>query len=367
MSTRNRIPAYRSSVGRTSLTQDLTSSAIAFDTLPPYKKPSHPLTIRAQDQIKALNGRPIEQIKEHSKEAEKRLTNAAELVNDKAREHNENIAKRRKRWDQGLDTKHQENEETWSAQFQEKADSITAQLEESMRGVIDTSVGAERMAESIKWLHQHAPGRLEQEFNTQQNSLSQSQRRRDTQISEVVSDGPTPGPTPLDGSRPVLSGIGEIFEERLNRKKDEYTSRSLYDRYAENRAYADFKAMVHDAKYGNEEAPPRETWFPEQGLPALGVTQRGADDEEDDIVVNKATVSTKCPVTFQKFREPLTSSKCPHTFEKYAIMEMIGRSKTKVGSAGNRSGGEKAVECPVPGCSQVSTDADLMRTSLTCR
>ncbi|PVI00863.1 hypothetical protein DM02DRAFT_491105, partial [Periconia macrospinosa] len=340
------------------------------DQLPAYKKPTHPLTPRAQDQIRALNGRPIEQIREHAKKAEKRITDVAGSINDKLHEHEENIAKRQKRWDKGLDTENRANEEAWSIKFRGKVEDITDQLEEAMRGIIDTTVAAERMEDSLKWLHQNAPGRLEQEYRTHlsQRELSQSQNRRDTQGTAAISDGPTPGPTPLDGSRPVLTGVGEIFQDRLARKKDEYTSMSLGGRYAHNNAYVNFKRLVHDAKYGDERPQPRpETWFTETGSPAPGVTQRGDDDGEDDIVVDRTNISTRCPITFQKFKEPFTSNKCPHTFEKTAILEMIRRSHVRAGGTGNRPSGNRAVECPVTGCSQMLTADDLYHDAILNR
>lgn len=318
------------------------------------------MTIKAQDQIKALNGRPINHIKDHSGKAAGKITEVAGLINDKLHDHEESMAKRRRRWERGLDTENQENEEAWSMTFKKKVDDTTKQLEETMRGVIDTGVAADRMEESLRWLHQNAPSRLDDEYRTQttqRDSFMQSQQRRDTQGSEVISEGPTPGPTPLDGSRVVLTGVNEIFQDRLTRKKDEYTSRSLGGRYAEHKDYKNFKLIVHDAKYGDDRQLPKpDTWFTETGSPAPGITQRGDDDDEDDIVMDRASISTRCPITFQRFKEPWTSSKCPHTFEKTAILDMIRLSKTRVGGGGigNRQGGEKAVECPVTGCSQVS-------------
>ncbi|KAF2641099.1 hypothetical protein P280DRAFT_399380 [Massarina eburnea CBS 473.64] len=356
-----------------------SSSAAAADELPPYKKPSHPLTTRAQDHIRALNGRSITLIKDQSTEAEKHITEAAGVINDKLREHEEEIAKRRKQWERGINTNSQENEEAALLMLQKKVDDMTKQLEEYMRGVIDTGVAAKRMEESLQWLHSNAPNRMREQYETQMSQResqrqSQSQRGRRTHDSdgdedmnaEVQSEGPTPGPTPLDGSRVILTGIGEVLSERLNSKKSEYTSQPLSFRYTENPAYVNFKGIVHDAKYQDDHPMPRpDTWFTETGSPAPGITQRGGDDDDDDIVMDRARISMRCPLTFQQFKEPLTSSKCPHTFEKNAIVEMIRMSNARVG--GGRQGGVRAVECPVTGCNQMLTRDDLRHDPILIR
>ncbi|KAF1953221.1 hypothetical protein CC80DRAFT_551615 [Byssothecium circinans] len=381
----SRYSTARPTPSRPSLAPSTTPAAsfAALAELPPYKKPSHPLTLGAQDQIKALNGREIALLKEQSKQAEQRITDAAGLINDKLREHEDEIAKRKKRWERGLDTETQEDEEAALTMLQGKVEEMTKQLEESIRGIIDTGVAAKRMEESLQWLYQHAPERLQTEYMTQtsqRESLrqSQSQRARRTQDSDgdadvdtemPESEGPTPGPTPLDGSRPVLTGIGELFDDRLNRKKDEYTSQSLLLRYAENEVYASFKGIVHDARFQDDRPLPKpDSWFTATGSPAPGVTERGGDEDDDDIVMDRATISTRCPLTFQKFKEPWTSSKCPHTFEKTAILEMIRVSPDRVDAIPGRANtGRRAIECPVPGCSQTLTKDDLRHDPILAR
>ena len=151
-----------------------------------------------------------------------------------------------------------------------------------------------------------------------------------------------------------------MFSDRMERKKIEYTSYSHSARYAQNNAYIGFKGIVHDARYGDSgpPLPHPDTWFTERGSPAPGETSTqaagiGADDD-DDIVMDRATVSTRCPLTFQEFKDPVTSKKCPHTFEKNAISEYIRRSNVRIGAKG-----EKAYQCPVTGCDQIITASDL--------
>jgi hypothetical protein len=304
-------------------------------------------------------------LSDHYKKAEECITQAAGSINDQLRDREERVARRRKKWEKGHRVEEQESEERGLQELQESVDQMTRRLEESMRAAIDAGEAAQRIDEVVNWVTDNAPGQLQNQYETQMSqrpTQSQSQSRRQRGDGEGDEDEDdqeeqsSPGPTPLTQNRVALTGVGEMFSERLERKKNEYTSFSHSARYAKNNAYIGFKAMVHDAKYGDDgpPMPHADTWFTEHGSPAPGVTatQGGADDD-DDIVMDRATVSTRCPLTFQQFKDPYTSKKCPHTFEKNAILEFIRRSQTRIGGNG-RGQGERAIQCPVSGCDQVS-------------
>lgn len=367
MSSRNRLSTARSTAPRQSV-GSTSSRNIDADTLPPYKKPSHPLDAEAIRALRDLQGRSVNDVKKHSKQAVSEVITAAESVNDKLRDHAEYIARRKKKWDAGKNLEGRDVEERTIEELQLKVEEATGKLEESMRAVIDSGMAAQRIDETLDWLKTNAPTTLDQEYRTQmtqremlRQSQSQvdSQRRRtqnvDGEGDTEMDDGLTPGPTPLDGSRIALTGASELFASRMQRQKDAYTSLSLTARYARNNDYRDFKRIVHDAKYGDN-GPVlghEDTWFTETGSPAPGITdstQRGEFDDDDDIVVDRASISTRCPITYQQFKEPYSSNKCPHTFEKNAILEMIRRGPHRIGQ-------QKAVDCPVTGCNQVSIAA----------
>jgi hypothetical protein len=335
-----------------------TPSQYGDDALPPYKKPSHPLDHEATRQLRELQGRNLVDVKRHNNQAKEKIRSAAEGVNDMLREHSEYMARRKKKWEAGKSLDDKEEEERMMAKLQDQVEDATTKLEESMRAVIDAGMATQRIDETLDWLRQNAPRQLEDEYNThmtqqatQRQSQAESQQRQDADGDEDTTaaedlDVQTPGPTPLDGSRVSLTGVSELFTTRQRQQKDTYTSMSLTARYARNNDYRDFKRIVHDAKHG-EEGPAlahEDYWFMEAGSPAPGVTntQQGGFEDDDDIVVAKASFSTRCPLTFQQFKEPVTSTKCPHTFEKYAILEMI------------RTGRAGGIGCPVTGCDQVS-------------
>jgi hypothetical protein len=365
MASRNRHSIARSAASRPSVPPTPGRNASTADELPPYKEPSHPLDAEAIRTLRELQGRNITEVKRHNKQATDTITSTAESINDMLHEHTLYLERRQKKWDVGKSLDDKKEEERAMEDLQRRVDEATAKLEESMRAVIDSSTAAQRIDNTLDWLRQTAPRQLEDEYQTQMThratqrqsqGQTESQRRR-SQVSDdednSPEDAPTPGPTPLDGSRVALTGASEMFTTRMQREKDAYTKLSLTARYARNNDYRDFKRIVHDAKYGDS-GPAlghEDTWFTEAGSPAPGITNtlhRGGfgDDDDDDVVIDKATISTTCPLTYQKFKEPYTSIKCPHTFEKNAIFEMI-RLKPRGPS------GKKEIECPIPGCGKV--------------
>lgn len=355
MSSRSR----QSRVGATPSRHSVAATPVRAtqDALPPYKKPSHPLDGEAQRALRELNGPTLTSVKKHNGAAITTIRATAESVNDMLSEHQRYFDARSKKWDAGKRLEEKEDEEAIMADLQQKVEEATVKLEESMRAVIDSSVAAQRIEDALEWLRANAPRQLEEEYESQMTQR-QTQRRQtqraegsdaDSDVDVQMDEGPTPGPTPLDGSRVALTGSVEMFTDRMERERNAYTSKSFTTRYARHNEYRDFKRVIHDARYGDD-GPVlghEDTWFTEAGEPQMGVTE-ARDDDEDDLIMDKATISTRCPITFQQFKEPWSSTKCPHTFEKNAILEMI-RSGSRFGSGTSRS-----VECPVTGCSHVS-------------
>ncbi|KAH9879638.1 hypothetical protein IAQ61_001457 [Plenodomus lingam] len=380
MSSRNRqsrTPASRTSMVASSARREAT------DDLPPYKKPSHPLDAEATRALRELQGRNLDSVKKHNKQATTAITQSAESVNDMLREHAQYIERRQKKWDAGKSLDDKEEEERTMAELQEKVNEATTKLEESMRAIIDSTMATQRIDSTLDWLRENAPRQLEAEYMTQMSQrasqLQQSQLARqshnedsdadDQDIQNSTTNTSTPGPTPLTNTpRIALTGPSHLFTTRLEREKDAYTALSLTTRYARHNDYRDFRRLVHDAQHGDS-GPPlghEDTWFSADGSPAPGLThasQRGgAPDSDDDLIVDKASISTRCPLTYQRFQDPWTSTKCPHTFERNAILEMIRGSAHRVGGSG-----ERVVECPIQGCAQLLTAGDLRRDPILIR
>lgn len=306
-------------------------------------------------------------MKNHNDEAVKCITETAASINDHLRERAERVERRRKKWEQGKNLESQEAEEEELRLMKEKVEKLTETLEKAIRGCIDEGMGARRIEEVLEWLRREANVLMEREYETQvsqrSQAQSQSQRRRQTGGEDDMyeDEGPTPGPTPLGRERVALTGLSEMFVDRMDRKKDEYSMFSHQARYAQNNDYIGFKQLVHDARYGDDgpPLPHPDTWFSKRGRPALGVTApQTAGEDDDDLIIDKANISIRCPITFGKFQEPYSSKKCPHTFEKTAILSMIRNARPR-----------GSVQCPVSGCDQVSPlslypEVSVARTSL---
>jgi hypothetical protein len=357
------------------------SRAALLGELPPYKKPSHPLSRNAQDSLKLIyNRRALSLLQDHHSKAEVQITDAARMINDQLRERQAFVERRRKKWERGINNDEQEKEERNLEELKEQTAELTKKLEIDMRTMIDGGMAAQRIHDTLEWLRKDGTDQLAAEYATQmsqrQTQQSQSQRRRrrqrgddgDEDMEDEEDGSSSPGPTPLDGSRVALTGPYEMFKERQTKKHDEYTSISHFTRYAKNNSYTGFKKMVHDAQYGDDgpQLPRKETWFTETGSPAPGITATQGDDDEDDIMVDKATISIKCPITLQKFKDPVTSSKCPHSFERTAIMDMIRGSSNRLGGDGVRGQGNRCVECPVTGCDQVRLPLSFLARHTPC-
>ena len=150
--------------------------------------------------------------------------------------------------------------------------------------------------------------------------------------------------------------------------KTRYQSHSLTDRYTSNQSYVAFRRVVHDARHpeGDVQLAHQSEWFNEGQAPAPGVTTRARNEDEDsddDIAVSKATISTRCPLTLAEFVKPLTSKKCPHSFEGEAIMSLLNGSRLRE----HGGVGEKTVQCPVTGCSQILKKTDLHTDAVLIR
>ncbi|KAF2713750.1 hypothetical protein K504DRAFT_424646 [Pleomassaria siparia CBS 279.74] len=377
MASRNRYATAQPTPGRQSMVPTQSREALQ-GKLPEYKKPSHPLSETAQRKITAIyDQRTLSMLKGHHNRAATLVTEAVGSVNDRVRYSQEYIGRRQRKWDKGNNLETREADEKKAADLKEKAEELTERLEASMRQMIDGETSAQRTYDSLQWVSEHGSRQMRQEYDAQMSQRqSQSQRRRRTQDGDGDGDGDeqeeeeaSPGPTPLDGSRVALTGPWEFYADRQKKEKDKHVSISHYTRYAKNNDYIGFKQMAHDARYGDDgpTMPRPETWFTERGSPAPGVTAtQNGNDSDDDIVLDKATVSTKCPLTLQRFRDPVTSSKCPHSFEKGPIVDMI-RTSTATLSGGVRGHGVKCVQCPVPGCDQNLTLADLKTDAILLR
>lgn len=283
------------------------------------------------------------------------MTDAAAAINevlqkreDKSRRLRE---KRAQKGDEDGDDSHDESLE----EMQERVDRLTRKMEETVRHILDGQQFVADLEKNLEALPTDA-GR-----SSQIAPNTRSQRHEEDEDEDEDDPDPTLPGTAGGSQRPAAS---VLFRESLTKDRERYQGLDYGARYAQNNNYIGFRSAVHDAQFPDQdqELPHHTTWF-QRNQPAAGLTMREArriaagqgDDDDDDIQMTRANFNTKCPLTLQEFRDPVSSKKCPHSFEKSAIMDLINRSETRTGGSNRRGArdGTKVVQCPCPGCSVV--------------
>ena len=372
--------------------------------IPQYEPLQHPLNPAAQQALAKLQAtHKIDNVQRRLKLANEVLSECAGDLNERFVERERRVrAKAGARGDGGKEnergdgeedeeidverirgTQEREERERGIREMREKVRGMTARMEEHVRKVVDAQKGVVDIGEvlvevrTIAAADVHAASQLG-------SATQQRQRRRgmggndeemDGDGNEGLEDGTMGSIEPtLDGnSHPTQQpprAPSQIFKERLQQRKDEYQSLSLSSRYSKHNDYIGFKRTVHDAIHGDDgpPLPPSSKWFDEErGSPAPGTqiptNSTDAEESDDDIAILREKLSTKCPLTFTEFKDPVTSTKCPHTFERIAITSLIQQSTSNVHGnpirARTWNNETRAVQCPVAGCSATLTGEDL--------
>ncbi|KAK4635064.1 hypothetical protein CLAFUW4_00080 [Fulvia fulva] len=340
---------------------------------PEYEAPQFPINPQGQRALAALSrSHDLSKLEKRFKDAQTMLTQSAMDINDILHEKDVRIKKTREKHEPGDDEESDaflEQQERSLKSLREKTESMTTRMEEQMRRTVDGRETLQLMKESVEAAHTDARNHASTQASTQP---VRSQRRRRTEggdgeeaeesngeDDEIPDFQPTdPGAAGTQAGRPPV----EVFREQVDDRKTRYQILPMSDRYASNEEYVNFRRVIHDAQYPDDDiemAPPEE-WFNEDGtVPPPGTTARpraGADEDDSDeeIAISRANISTKCPLTLRELNEPYSSKKCPHTFEKASIMEFLA----------SQSG---HCQCPVPGCNQMLSYLDLHVDGLIVR
>ena len=320
---------------------------------PPYEKPSFPLNPAAQRAIEQLTRtHKLNKLDSDLLEAQAALSTTAGEINDRLYKK-ELAAKKRKAPNEqasSADPEAEDDIERNLEEFRGKVESMTQRMDESMRKMIDAQHSVQAIKESIG------------ATSTTAATQASTQAARTQQYEDFQPTDPAAGTQELP--MPI-----EAFRSKTEDAKTRYQANSLTMRYAENNNYRDFRRVVHDARHpeGDVQLRHHSEWFEEGRAPAPGMTggvRRNEDEDEDpDIAVSRAVISTTCPLTLAEFKNPLTSKKCPHSFEAEAILALIRRSGTREGGRG----GVQVHQCPVGGCSQMLSVDDLHKDVVLVR
>lgn len=344
--------------------QQASSTAITTEAraLPPYQVPLHPLSQKSLDKLAHLRADefPVRSFLEKYKDAISALGQDGGDISERLVERRQLITRNqtRRQRDGKEDANLDADEAAELADLEQKVTRMTQRMEDAVRRAIDGQVAVEQL--------QAAHTETARDGNVNSSSTQQNSLQSQAEQTQVTIEGATPVPSQLP--TPLPKELLPLFEERLEAAQDCYQAKLLYQRYAQHNEYIGFKRIIHAASFPEEQAPPlphASTWFAD-AEPQPGVTATARED--DDLVVSRAHISTKCPLTLREFDDPLTSKKCPHSFEKVAILDMIKAQRPPTRRAGERDAGwRQQTQCPVPGCSEMLGKDDLERDEVLVR
>lgn len=337
-------------------------------SFPPYEVPRYPLNPAAQRALAQLaRGNDIQRLEAGVEQAQKYLTEAAIDLNDRSTTRETALAKLRERRIANGETPDEDANESTEAAHGATL-KMTDRLDEAMRKAIDAQHSLQALKRSLASTVDN-DGRATDTQTYTQDRRTRQRHGAGTLASEngteAASDSPDESQdfTPTDpvSNTQSVQPPSQAFLSRIESDRLRYQNFSLTERYANNNAYRDFRRAVHDARHpdGDVALPHQSAWFPDEGPPLPGVTAKQGrnmvEDEDDDIAVSRAVISTKCPITLLEFKKPLTSRKCPHSFEADAILGMI------------RTNRGRPMHCPVSGCQEMLAAKDLYLDTVLVR
>lgn len=331
-------------------------------SLPPYQPPSFPLNATARELLADLS------TTYSTAKINENLTKATNNINQIVGDVNENFInleeadrkqQKRKAKDGLEDDADDQDQAEWLHATRMRVERMTSLMERATRKIIDGYAAMDALETTLKAITSTA------NIAAATQATQASTARTLTQLPSSDDDA---APSTSNAPPPsLLSTFQNTLEQRIER----YQATTHASRYSSHNSYINFKRVVHDAQNPGDSAPalPHPSkWFTaaEGGGPEPGVTATaGAADEDesdDDIAIAREKISTKCPLTLQEFRDPVTSTKCPHSFERSAIETMISQQRPpeprRRGEAVDPAW-RASVQCPVSGCDHVLGMEDI--------
>ena len=333
--------------------------------LPLYEPPIAPLNEEAQRALDALlQAHSSRRLKTHLDNATTSIIEIAGSINEAGCTAKEHHAKKEAK----AEANGEEQEQTEVVKFETltgKIESLTQRLDSTMREMVDSHVSLEDLPvvmNDVKSKTSECSTQFTATAPTQTQTRSRRRQIEDEEDEEDVhaegqeaEDEVVQPAAPSPDSAPFA-----LFRSLLASHTDAWKSKTLTSRYSTANEYINFYQTVHDARYPGDNPPPMPrptTWFTAEENPDASVLEEPAPPDED-LEIAAERISTKCPITFLPFRDPVTSTKCPHSFERDAIMSMMRRPTVpRSQRSQTQTQHEKEVACPV--CSLRLTANDL--------
>ena len=339
-------------------------AAIDIPQLPLYEPPVAPLNEEAQRALDALlQAHSSRRLKTHLDRATTSIIEVAGSINEAGCTAKEYHAKKRAK----AAANGEEQEQAEVVKFETltgKIESLTQRLDTTMREMVDNHVSLEDLPvvmDDVKSKTTEISTQFTDPTPTQTQTRSRRRRIEDEDEEEDVdAEGRMADEVVQPAAPNPDSAPSALFRSSLASHTDAWRSKTLTSRYSTANEYINFYQTVHDAKYPGDNAPPMprsNTWFTAEENPDASVLEEPVPPDED-LEIAAERISTKCPITFLPFKDPVTSTKCPHSFEREAIMSMMRRPTVpRSQRSQTQTQHEKEVACPV--CSLRLTANDL--------
>ena len=242
--------------------------------------------------------------------------------------------------------------------LEEVTKALTGDAEEAVRGLVDMKAEVEDEKQALQQTLTVSDEAVTRRQRERAERIRQRQERAEVEGNTADADASVEDEVLID-EKVDVKPLSALVKERKQEAAAKYEELSSHRRYALNNDYADFKRQWHNGLHGEDAVlPDAKRWFSSDGHPIFnfgksngGTHEDDADmDGDTDLIVERATISTRCPLSLQEMSEPYANRRCKHVFEKAAIMEFIGRQG-------------RAVVCPQSGCNAVGAIfATLART-----
>lgn len=134
-----------------------------------------------------------------------------------------------------------------------------------------------------------------------------------------------------------VNNLPAQYDQKWEQARRVYEAKSAKTKYHAHPQFIEFKQAVWEIHH------------PDEPMPGLG-----SEDEDDDLVVGRTKQSYICPITQLPLDEPVMGRVCRHHYSKDAIHTLIRQNHNRV-------------ECPVSGCRQRLTTADLVPDLMLAR
>lgn len=321
----------RSASRRTQTSRSAADDETSLE-LPPYQKPKCPLTAKGREDLRQLSGsRMNEKVLRHTEESAKLLADTVWAINDRVTIRKKEATKRRANHtnedgdggNNNVTTADVESARIKATELEEQVAPLTMRVEQAIREVLDIQAALLDDTEVLEGLPE---------------AVEEAQLARAAQAEEQAGG-------PVDALEVPGVPVPAVLKQQLRAKTEAYDALSMYQRYARNNHYIDFKRNWHEGLYGDEiPVPDARTWFDSGGRPQHVVGGAGGDEDDSDAEVQIAREkrSFRCPLSLVTLTEPYTCRRCKHTFQKEAILsylEITGRSSRGVQK-----------QCPETGC-----------------